>query len=273
MTTNVPAINWTSAGPVLPSEHSILTGVIADINSAFGGSVNPGLSTPQGQLAQSLTAIVGDANDQIAEVVNGINPDTASGAFQDAIGRIYFIDRIAASGSVVIANCIGAVGTIIPANSAAQDSNGYIYYSTTAATIPAGGTVIVTFQNATTGPIPCAVGALNIVYTAVPGWDTVSNPAAATLGTNVESRADFEFRRQNSVALNSVNTVQSIYANLLNVNNVLDCFVVDNPTGATVNYSATSYPLVKNSIAASMCESAGIISVPRQLREPNTQAD
>jgi uncharacterized phage protein gp47/JayE len=252
MTTNVPPLVFTDTGVVVPAESAILAGVQADMNTAFGGGLNPGLQTPQGQLAQSLTAIIGDANGQIAAMASNVDPDTADGKWQNAIGRIYFLDRIPGSGSVVTATCTGAVGTPIPAGSRAQDTNGYIYAATVSVTIGPSGTVDVPFQNTTFGPIACAPGALSIIYVSIPGWDTVSNANAATLGRLVESRADFEYRRQNSVALNSVNMVQSVYANVLDVPDVIDCFVRDNPTGATVNYGATNYPLVAHSLVVSV---------------------
>jgi hypothetical protein len=254
--TNVPSIVFTPNGVILPQEPDILAGVIADINTAFGGGVDPSLTTPQGQLAQSQTAIIGDKNNQIAEVVNNINPDVADGRWQDAIGRIYFLDRIAASGSIVTGTCIGAVGTVIPAGSVVKDTSGYLYSSTSAATIGASGSVNVQFQNQQTGAIACSIGALSTIYTNVIGWDSVSNTNAASLGTNVETRADFEFRRRNSVALNAVNSTQAIYANVLSVPNVIDAFVVDNPTGASINYGATNYTLVKNSVVVSVAGGA-----------------
>ena len=79
MTTNVPAITWVNGSPVLPAETDILAGVQADINAAFGGGVNPSLQTPQGQLAQSETAIIGDKNNEIAYIANQVNPSFASG--------------------------------------------------------------------------------------------------------------------------------------------------------------------------------------------------
>lgn len=248
----IPSITFTNNGVVLPQESDILAGVQAEINTAFGGGVNPGLTTPQGQMAQSWTAIVGDKNNQIAQLSNEINPDLADGRWQDSIGRIYFIDRIAAVGTVVTASCVGAVGTIIPAGSIAKDTSGYLYISTAAATIPASGTVNVQFQNQTAGAIPCAIGALSIIYTQVIGWDSVSNAAAGTEGRLVENRADFEYRRKQSVALNAVNSTQSIYANVLAVANVLDAFVVDNPLGTAITYGATNYPMSAHSIVVSV---------------------
>lgn len=252
MTTNVPAITWVNGSPVLPQESSILAGVQADINTAFGGGVNPGLTTPQGQLAQSETAIIGDKNNQIAYISNQVNPVFASGIWQDAIGYIYFMTRIQAAGTVVQATCTGAVGTLIPAGSIAQDVNGYLYASTSAVTIPASGTITVQFQNQTTGAIACNIGALNKIYTAVAGWDTVTNSTAGSLGNAVESRAAFEARRQASVAVNAVNSIQAIQAAVLSVPNVLQAVVIDNPTGSAITYGSTSYSIAAHSMAVSV---------------------
>ena len=252
MTTNVPAITWVNGSPVLPSEQNILTGVQADINSAFGGGVNPSLQTPQGQLAQSETAIIGDKNNQIAYIANQVNPSMASGIWQDAIGEIYFITRIPGSGTVVSATVNGAVGTVIPAGAVAQDTSGYLYSAVSSVTIPSSGVATVEFQNQTQGPIACNVGALSIIYTAIAGWDTITNTSAGALGTNVESRAAFEARRAASVAGNSINSIQSLYGAVSAVPNVISAFVIDNPTGTTVNYGATSYPLAPHSVCISV---------------------
>lgn len=252
MSTNVPAITWVNGSPVLPTEPSILAGVQADINAAFGGGVNPSLQTPQGQLAQTETAIIGDKNDQIAYIANQVNPSMASGIWQDAIGEIYFIKRIPGAGTVVQATCTGAVGTVIPAGAVAQDTNGYLYSLTASVTIPTGGSITGSFQNQTQGAIACPIGALSTIYTAVAGWDTVSNPTAGALGNTVETRAAFEARRAASVAGNSLNSVQSIYAAVTAVPNVIDAFVVDNPANTSVSYGATSYSLAAHSVCVSV---------------------
>ena len=252
MSTNVPAITWINGSPVLPTEQTILAGVQADINVAFGGGVNPSLQTPQGQLAQTETAIIGDKNDQIAYIANQVNPSMASGIWQDAIGEIYFITRIPGAGTVVQATCTGAVGTVIPAGAVAQDTNGYLYSLTSAVTIPASGSITGSFQNQTQGPIACPIGGLSIIYTAIAGWDTITNPTAGALGNDVESRAAFEARRAASVAGNSLNSVQSIYAAVTAVPNVIDAFVVDNPANTSVSYGATGYSLAAHSICVSV---------------------
>ncbi|MGC9159774.1 MAG: hypothetical protein ACP5FH_12395, partial [Terracidiphilus sp.] len=130
----------------------------------------------------------------------------------------------------------------------ALDTSQNVYQLLSAVNIGTGGTVSGEFANVTTGPIPCAIGALNQIYQAVPGWDTITNAAAGILGSDVESPQAFELRRQNSVALNSHGTVDAIFANVYAVSGVLDCFVVDNPSGNTVNYGSTNYPLAPHSV-------------------------
>jgi hypothetical protein len=249
MPSSVPPIIFTPAGVVIPPESSILAGVQSDINAAFGGGLNPALETPQGQLASSQAAVIADKNSEIALIVNQVDPLYASDRFQDAIGRIYFLERKAATATAVTATLGGLVGTPVPAGTFAQDLSGNTYVLLGDVIIGAGGTVSSSWQNIATGPIPCPANTLVKVYQAVPGWDTITNPADGTLGQDVETRAEFEFRRQNSVALNSRGTCPSIYGNVFEkVLGALDCYVIDNPAGITVLKGPTNYPMAHNSL-------------------------
>lgn len=244
----VPKIKFTAAGLVIPAETDVLAGVQADMNSAFGGRLNPALETPQGQLASSQAAVIADKNNEIATVVNQVDPQYAADRFQDAIGRIYFLTRKPATPTAVTATLTGLVGTVIPAGTLAQDTSGNTYAASGSATISITGTVDAEFQNIENGPIPCAAGTLTQVYQAVPGWDAITNAADGTMGQNVESRADFEYRRKNSVALNGKGTPGAIYAEVFALADVLDVYVKDNPSGSTVNTGSTNYPLLPHSV-------------------------
>lgn len=248
MATSVPAIKLTQTGLVLPQESAILAGVQKDIDQAFGGGVNPALETPQGQLAQSTTAIIGDANDAFAEFVNQVDPDFADGKMQDAIARIYFIDRKPSAPTAVQCVCTGIEGTLISVGAKAKDTSGNIYICTQAGRIPSGGSVTLSFANIESGPIACPAGTLTSIYKATPGWDTINNPADGVPGTLVESRSDFEYRRSNSVALNAHGSMPAIYAAVFNVPDVIDVYAVENVTDAIVNTGPTNYPLGSHSV-------------------------
>ncbi|WP_145580410.1 baseplate J/gp47 family protein [Yersinia mollaretii] len=246
--TAVPDVTITENGLLIPDVSDVLAGRLTDMTSSLGGGASQSLSSPQGQIAQSDTEIIAQVYDKLLCLFNQINPDYSTGRFQDGIGRIYFQERISAQGTVVAATCIGNVNTVIPAGSTAVDTNGYIYQSVDAATIPASGSVDVPFVNTTTGPIPCAVGSLNQIYRAVPGWDSISNSVSGVVGVDVESRIAFETRRKQSVARNGSNTDASLLAVLLETDGVLDAYVWSNRTDAVVNKGTTNFPVVAHSI-------------------------
>lgn len=228
---SVPGLQFTTAGIIVPPTNEVLAGVQADMDSAFGGGLNPALETPQGQLASSQTAIIDDKNAEFVYFSNQVDPLYSDGKFQDAIGRIYFITRKPATATVVTATLTGVAGAVIAAGALAQDTSGNTYVLTGDVTIGLGGTVDGQFENIVTGPIACPADTLIQVYQAVAGWDAINNDNAGTIGRDVESRADFEYRRRNSVALNGRGTPQAIYANVFEVDNVLDVYAIDNPAG------------------------------------------
>ncbi|MEX3614382.1 MAG: baseplate J/gp47 family protein [Burkholderia gladioli] len=234
MTTSVPGIQFADAGLVLPVAADVLGGVRADIDKAFGGGLNPAPETPQGQIASSLAAIIDDKNSEFAGIVNQIDPDKASGRMQDAIGRIYFIDRKPAAPTAVVATCTGLAGVVIPVGAQAKAADGNRYLCTQAGTIPLSGNIDLNFACAVTGPVACPPGTLNQIYQTIPGWDAINNANAGTVGSDVESRAAFEDRRRQSVALNAINSLQSIYASVLQVPNVLDAYATENVTDAPI---------------------------------------
>lgn len=270
---SVPKIQFTPAGLIIPAETDILAGVQADMNAAFGGGLNPGLETPQGQLASSQAAVIGDKNNEVALIVNQVDPQYAADRFQDAIGRIYFLTRKPATPTAVTATLGGIAGTVIPAGTFAQDTSGNTYALSGAATIGITGVVDAEFQNIETGPIPCAAGTLTSVYQAVPGWDTITNAADGTMGQDVESRADFEYRRRNSVALNGKGTPQAIYAEVFALADVLDVYVKDNPSGDTVLVGSTDYPMLPHSVYVAVVGGTDVDIAEAIWRKKDTGCD
>lgn len=251
-TTNVPPIAWVNGMPVVPTEAAVLAGRAADFTAAYGSSLNTAPTTPQGQVIASDTAIIGDANGQIAYVASMVDPDQAEGAWQDAIGAIYFIDRIGARGSVKTVTCIGGANVPIPAGALIQDPSGFLWAATGIINLGAGGSAIGTFQCQTVGPIAWPGGTPCSIVTQVDGWDQATSASAAALGNFTESRAAFENRRRQSVAVNSHGSPPAILGAVLEVPNVLSAYVIDNPTGSPVSVGTTSYSVAAHSVLASV---------------------
>lgn len=246
--TSVPPIQFTPTGVVVPAQSAILAGVQADWNAALGGNLNPTPTTPQGQLISSETAIIAENNGAFAELVDQVDPDNATGFMQDAIGRIYFLNRKPGTPTAVQLVCIGDFGVNIPVGAQARDTSGNIYVCTQAGQVPIGGTITLSFANIVNGPIACPANTVTKIYQAIPGWDTVNNPSQGVPGTNVETAAEFEFRRQNSVALNAHGSLPSIYAAVFDVENVTDVYATENVTDDPIVVGSTNYTLLPHSL-------------------------
>ena len=225
--TAVPSPTFGDKGFVAPTEAAILAGVQADINTALGGGVNPGLKTPQGQLASTATAIIGDKNASFLWFVNGVDPALNSGRMQDAIGRIYDMQRIPGQPTVQPCTCGGLAGVVIPVGALAEDkSNNVLWICQEAGEIPPGGSITLQFACINFGPTPGPVS-LTIAQ-AVFGWDTVVPSGDAALGRLVESPSEFAARRAASVAANAVSILDAILGKVLAVTGVLDAYVTEN---------------------------------------------
>lgn len=256
--TNVPSLTLTPAGFVAVPEQDIFDGCLADIQSAFGGDLSEGLNTPQGQLATSMAAIVGDNNATFLDLMAGVDPATSSGRMQDGIARIYFIERNPAEPTVVTATCRGKTGTTIPVNAKAADQAGRLYLCTQAGTIDGSGAINLTFACATTGPIACPVGYLSQIYQAIPGWDSITNASAGVEGSDVETPQEFEYRRAQSVALNANSTTAAVRAAVLAVPGVLDAFAMENPLDTQ---SGAQFSARINGTVMSVLANDGILNV------------
>lgn len=227
--TSVPTISFTATGFVPPAESAVVTGLQADWAAAFGGSLNTTAPAPAGSVITSEAAIIGDNNNQQCTLFNSVDPAYAFGRMQDAIGRIYFMTRIPATSTTISVTCTGLVGVVIPVNAQIQDPSGNIYLSTQTGTIPSSGSINLPFACAATGPIP--IPETVSIYQAIPNWNTVAVVAdSGVLGANVESRAAFELRRQQSVASNASGFTQAILGAVLAVSGVTDAYVIDNYT-------------------------------------------
>lgn len=246
---NVPSLTITATGVTVPQAVDVRAGILADDNAAFGGDldiVTP--STPQAYQADNLTANITTANAAIAYTVSQFDPATAEGRYQDALGRIYFLQRKGATASAVQALCTGQPGVTLPAGQLARDTQGRLWVSSGAATFGSGGTVTVQFTCQTLGPQTLGIGELTQIAQTYPGWDAVTNTGAAVPGTATETRQAFEERRAASVAKNAHGSVAAIFGNVADVPGVLDVFAYDNVNDVVLPYGPTDYPIGAHSV-------------------------
>ena len=214
---------------------TVRAAVAADWVAAFhkDGQVdlNTDPETPAGQLIDSQTAAVTEKDTELLYLCNQFDPAKNEGIFQDAIAKIYFLSRKAATPSTATITVRGLSGTVIPVNAQIMSSaDDTIWQNVAAFTIGADGTGSGVFRCTTEGLISAAAGTLTRIMTVVAGWDTATNEHAAVVGTLEENRGQFELRRYASVALNSRGTAASVYARVMQLDDVIGCVVRENKT-------------------------------------------
>ena len=214
---------------------TVRAAVAADWVAAFhkDGQVdlNTDPETPAGQRIDSQTAAVTEKDTELLYLCNQFDPAKNEGIFQDAIAKIYFLSRKAATPSTATITVRGLSGTVIPVNAQVMSSaDDTIWQNVAAFTIGADGTGSGVFRCTTEGLISAAAGTLTRIMTVVAGWDIATNEHAAVVGTLEENRGQFELRRYASVALNSRGTAASVYARVMQLEDVIGCVVRENKT-------------------------------------------
>jgi hypothetical protein len=245
----IPTIEITDIGLVAPTREAITVGLWEIMRGAFGEDLNEDARTPQGQLVTSLTAAIDNQNSAMIALGNNFDPRYAIGQFQEALGAVYFLTRKLATRSIAMLDFIGIGGTVIPQGYIIVDEAGFEWEVAAASVVGAG---LVAALCTTTGPIQAAPLTITTFKETIDGLDRVENPAAAAVGSNQESRSNFETRRYESVAANSKNMNASVRGAVGNLAGVIDVFVADNPTDASIVIGETDYPMIRNSLLVSV---------------------
>ena len=194
--------------------------------NAFKAENTPELNTepetPAGQLIDSQTASIVQKDSELLFIANQMNPLTAEGVFQDALGQIYFITRHPEIKSSATIRCTGLAGTVITIGAQIRSSfDNTLWQAIESGTIGDEGYTDVVFECTSSGPISASANTLTKIVTIISGWDTATNPESATVGQNEETQGSFESRRYNSVAVNSVGSTSSVYAKVAALNDVI----------------------------------------------------
>lgn len=248
----IPKLEITQQGIIAPTTQEVIDGLWSLMKGAFGEKLNVSMDTPQGQLVTTLAAIITDERNQLIELFNQFDPRYADGQMQDAIGYLYFLQRKQATKSVAELTFNGLSGVTIPIGFQILDEAG-LYWSTTGESrIGTNGLATVNASCNTAGMISAQPNTINRIVRSISGLDSVTNNTAAVIGRNAESRQEFELRREQSVAKNAKNTNDATYGAVNNIKDVIDCYVVDNPSDNTITAGVTNYALIRNSIAVSV---------------------
>jgi len=221
-------------GVIVPNTSTLLVQVQDEFKALFGEDLVLDPSTPQGVLMTALTLMRDFVVNNNAALANQINPNVAGGVFLDAIMAFLGVQRTAATRTFVASvNIAGVAGTLIPAGSQAENTNGDLFETISNVVIGAGGTVNADFQAVEFGPIVCPANTLTQISTNVLGWETVNNPNAGTVGSNTQSDQSARAYRNNTLGYQGVALPVAITSALYHVQGVRSLSFLENTAATT----------------------------------------
>lgn len=224
----------TKQGIIVPDTADVLSDVNSEFQTIFGADFNIEPETPQGRLIEMIARSRIFSLQTAAAVSNMLNLNKANGFVLDDLGSLFLLSRTPATHTTTTAILGGVSGTIIPAGTRFQTTGGDIFETTSDYVLGDSQGVLVQSQD--TGAVACPANTLTIILDAVNGLETVNNPSAGDLGTDLESDSEFRVRIKNSLLVNSISVVDSIKANLEALPGVKGVFIYD-------NYSDNTYEL------------------------------
>ena len=224
-----PVFQVTEQGISAPLYEEILTYFQGEARKIFGEDINLDADTQDGQLIAIFAAAVNDVNAQAIATYNSFSPLTAKGIALDNAVAVNGVTRQEATASQVDLRIIGQAGTTI-INGVATDNFENRWLLPAQVVIPVSGEITVTAVAEELGAIEAAANSITKIGTPTLGWQSVTNPLAATVGVAVETDNELRDRQVQSTALPSVALWEGIIASLLNLDGVTRVSGVNNDT-------------------------------------------
>ncbi len=203
------AATVTASGISAPDYQTILNTLTGYFQQIYGDDVYLESDSKDGQMLAIYALGIHDANNMAIAVYNSFSPATAQGRGLASNVKINGIAVTPASRSTADVRIVGQVGTLIT-NGTVRDSNGITWSLPASVVIGIDGAVTVTATCQIDGAVVAPAGSITEIGTPTRGWQSVTNPAAATAGRKVETDAELRQRQSKSVAIPSLTVLDGI---------------------------------------------------------------
>lgn len=229
----------TGQGVIVPDTSTVLTEIQDMFKEVFGEDLDLTATTTQGRLIEMFQRNRTFCIQICALVSNMLNLNRATGFVLDDLGSLFLLSRHPATHTQTSVTMTGVNGTIVPAGTRLQTTDGDIFQTTQQYII--GTTVNVIAESEEFGAIPCPEGTLTVVLDRVNGLETVTN-GVPVLGSDLESDTEFRSRIKESLNINSIAILSAIKSNLLAVDGVKDSYCYDNYTNSSETVDGITVP-------------------------------
>lgn len=219
-------------GISIPTYAEILATLQDQYRSIYGSDVYLDADSQDGQWLAIDAAAINDSNMAFVAVYNQMSPTTSQGVGLSSIVKINGISRKLPSNSTADVTVVGQTGTTIT-NGIVGDIMSQRWLLPPVVVIPVSGEINVTVTAANPGAVEAGAGAIQNILTPTRGWQSVTNPVAATAGAPVETDAQLRLRQGNSVSMPSVTPMDGVVAAITAIPGVTQVRPYENDTAVT----------------------------------------
>ena len=220
----------TTAGFVAKRLVDVIASLESKAKAAFGVSFVTASDTPQGMLLRIIAAPLAELWELAQQLYDSFTPSNAEGFQLDNLCALVGVYREPATHSTVTLTLSGTPGSLVPAGSKAEATNGTAWLTDEEVTISGGGTIDVLARAEESGSIQAVAGSIDTVVSVVDGWEGVTNAADAEPGQDVETDAELRARRERSLQIVGAGPDGAIRAKLEQLDDIEAAVVISNRT-------------------------------------------
>jgi uncharacterized phage protein gp47/JayE len=225
----IPITTIDAAGVHKPAFSAVLAGIVSSYQVIYGSDVVLTPDTQDGQFLGIVATAIDELNALAVAVYNQFSPATSQGVGLSSVVKINGLERDDPTNSTAVLLLVGQQGTEIN-NGFVIDTLNNNWNLPASVTIPFAGQISVTATCQTPGAVQAAPGTLTKMGVIVPGWQTVTNPQAATPGAPVQTDAQLRITQSLATAIPALSVVGGLQGALLSLPGVQTALVFENDT-------------------------------------------
>jgi len=222
-------------------------------------------STPDGMKLATDAEIWANLDELGQKAYNSKDPSKAIDNDLDTLSAITGTKRGEGTFSTSSVNLIGTNGTIVLAGSFIDSTENGSRWKIDNDTVIAGvtATSITAIER---GAIQASIDTITKIVNPQSGWESVTNPAVATPGTNPDTNAELRVKRDNGVSLPGQNQVDSTFAAIANIDGVRRVKIYENDDTSPVD--ANGLPIHSTAIVVDGGDNTEIATAIYDKRNP-----
>lgn len=251
-----------ATGITAPAYSALLSYFQSQYQNIFGNDSYLSADSQDGQLLAIFAAALSDSNSAALAAYASFSPATGTGAALSSNVKINGLARLVPTNSTANVTIVGTVGTTIT-NGVVGDAANLAWSLPASVVIPSAGTITVTATCQTPGAITAGAGTITHMLTPTLGWQSVTNPAAASPGQPVETDAALRVRQAASTMIPSLGIMDGIIGALEELSGVTAVKGYVNATGSTDANGVPAYSIALVVLGGTASQIASVIATKK----------